>query len=122
MKASCKAAKPEDNLPDADHLVLHNTMYGQPLLEALENMKGNKIVLSTGMATHFVSCVRGESGQWYVVDSAKHGEETRERVDSPAAYLRRLYHGWDVSQLDLQTQTVSIISMKGDELPGIETH
>lgn len=122
MKAACQEAKPEDNLPAAAQLVLHDTAYGQPLLEALENLKSDRIVLFTGMATHYVSCMRGESGQWYVVDSAKRGEAIKDKVDSPAAYLRRLYHGWDINQLDMQSLSVAIINMEGDELPGMETH
>ncbi|WP_281646169.1 hypothetical protein [Parendozoicomonas sp. Alg238-R29] len=118
MQERCLRATAEEKLPPASQLTLHNALYDESLIEALDNFQGDRMILASGLSHHFVTCVKGESGQWYVVDSMNHGKKIR--VDSPASYLKLLYYGRDPEQMELEEKIVSVIHLKGENMPGVE--
>ncbi len=116
MQRCCEQTAPEEKLPAPDQLVLDDAVYGERLLNDLESFKGDRLIMMPGLSTHYVAFVKGKSGPWYLLNSAKREEKIK--IEGPAAYLRLVYHGRNINNLSWGESGVSMILMKEEHLPG----
>ena len=117
MHRACDEAGPLDDLPAKHNVFLQEAFYGDELVSALGRLRHDRLILLSGMSSHFVAFRRDASGQWYLLDSAANKPV---KISDPGAYLKRIYHGYKPGELDMRGGQVSILAMAGEDLPGFK--
>ncbi|WP_062268615.1 hypothetical protein [Endozoicomonas arenosclerae] len=128
--------KPMDEiLPEMKDIIRRlndQDIFGQPMLirggqflmsedlaKALDNLKHDRVMLVSGINSHYVCFRRDAKGQWHKLESVAY-EKGEQEVISPGRYLlERIYNQQDLKNLGDGDAQVDIIHLEGEELPGV---
>ena len=122
-------------LPDMKQILARlecQEMFGQPmpvvggqflmsaeLADALDQLEHDRVMLVSGVNSHYVCFRRDTKGQWYKLESVAYEKGEQEAI-SPGRYLlERIYHQRDLKHLGDADAQVDIIHLEGETLPGL---
>ncbi|WP_152558888.1 hypothetical protein [Endozoicomonas numazuensis] len=82
-------------------------------------MKHDRVMLVSGINSHYVCFRRDIQGQWYKLESVAY-EKGEQEIISPGRYLlERTYNQQDLQNLGDGDAQVDIIHLEEEKLPGL---
>ncbi|MRI35173.1 hypothetical protein EOPP23_19585 [Endozoicomonas sp. OPT23] len=111
LKQALSEADPTATGIKAEDITLTSAVMSQQLANDLDAMTSDRIIIGTGLSSHFVCFRRSKDGHWYKLDSDRYQFE-QER-DSPGHYLQNIYRQGHTTQ---EENIVTLIHLKGEQL------